>query len=153
MKKIRSCGIFLFSKKRKRFLLLKHPDRWDLPKGHIEKGESDIECALREFEEETGISRDRIEINPYFRYVQVYYPKYKKLGSKVRKTLIIFLANLITSKKDTPVVLSEHIGHKWFKWKPPHKIQTLTIDPLLREVEKFAHQAETQLQENEAQSL
>ena len=34
--------------------------RWDLPKGKIEKGESIKECAIREVEEECGISGLRI---------------------------------------------------------------------------------------------
>lgn len=28
---------------------------WNIPKGHIEEGESEFECAVREFEEETGL--------------------------------------------------------------------------------------------------
>jgi 8-oxo-dGTP diphosphatase len=31
-----------------------HYDDWDFPKGKLERGESDLECALRETEEETG---------------------------------------------------------------------------------------------------
>lgn len=31
-------------------------DDWDLPKGKREKGESDLECAIRETEEETGFT-------------------------------------------------------------------------------------------------
>jgi 8-oxo-dGTP pyrophosphatase MutT (NUDIX family) len=42
---------------------------WEFPKGRKLKGESDIECALREFEEETGFAKDTIEIvndmNPF----------------------------------------------------------------------------------------
>lgn len=30
--------------------------RWSFPKGHVEPGESDEEAALREIEEETGVS-------------------------------------------------------------------------------------------------
>lgn len=30
-------------------------ERWDLPKGHVEAGESDSEAALREVKEETGV--------------------------------------------------------------------------------------------------
>ncbi len=36
-------------------------DTWDLPKGKIEKGEKKKEAAIREVEEECGISRLRIE--------------------------------------------------------------------------------------------
>ena len=28
---------------------------WNIPKGHIEEGESEFQCAVREFEEETGL--------------------------------------------------------------------------------------------------
>ena len=35
---------------------------WGFPKGRKKRGESDIECALREFEEETGIKSTSIQI-------------------------------------------------------------------------------------------
>ena len=34
--------------------------RWDLPKGHVDPGESDAECAVREVEEETGVKGAKI---------------------------------------------------------------------------------------------
>ena len=38
-------------------LLIKDPYRnWGLPKGHVEPGEDDLGAALREVEEETGLS-------------------------------------------------------------------------------------------------
>lgn len=33
-----------------------HYDDWDFPKGKLEDGETDLECALRETEEETGFT-------------------------------------------------------------------------------------------------
>ena len=42
------------------FLLMRHATRWDLPKGHIDEGETEIQCALRELVEETGITADDI---------------------------------------------------------------------------------------------
>jgi len=43
----------------------KHGDQiWDFPKGKKEKHESDIECAVREFIEETGIKRGDIKVIP-----------------------------------------------------------------------------------------
>jgi ADP-ribose pyrophosphatase YjhB (NUDIX family) len=35
---------------------------WEFPKGRRNYKEKDLDCALREFEEETGISRNKIEI-------------------------------------------------------------------------------------------
>lgn len=37
---------------------------WGFPKGRRNKGETDMECAVREFEEETGVHRDQIRILP-----------------------------------------------------------------------------------------
>lgn len=36
---------------------------WDLPKGHVDEGETELQCTLRELYEETGISADDIEID------------------------------------------------------------------------------------------
>jgi 8-oxo-dGTP pyrophosphatase MutT (NUDIX family) len=35
---------------------------WEFPKGRREQKEKDIDCALREFEEETGISQNKISV-------------------------------------------------------------------------------------------
>lgn len=35
---------------------------WEFPKGRMQQGETDMECALREFEEETHISKHNISI-------------------------------------------------------------------------------------------
>lgn len=38
------------------WLMIHRNGRWDLPKGHVESGESDEACAVREVEEETGVA-------------------------------------------------------------------------------------------------
>lgn len=38
-----------------RVVMIRRNERWDLPKGHREQGESFAECAAREAEEETGV--------------------------------------------------------------------------------------------------
>jgi 8-oxo-dGTP pyrophosphatase MutT (NUDIX family) len=36
-------------------------DSWSLPKGHVEAGESPLEAAIREIEEETGITKENLQ--------------------------------------------------------------------------------------------
>lgn len=135
MRRLKSCGVILFRREPElSFLLMKHRDRWDLPKGHVDEGETDLECALREMEEETGFSRKSVQIDDGFRFSEVYYPVYKNAPDEtIEKTLIVFLGWLET---DQPVILTEHISYEWIPWNPPHRIQKNTIDPLLKEVER-----------------
>jgi 8-oxo-dGTP pyrophosphatase MutT (NUDIX family) len=44
-----------------RYLFIMRYGRWDLPKGHMEEGETPEECALREVEEECNIHGHAIE--------------------------------------------------------------------------------------------
>lgn len=45
-------------------LMIELRNRWDLPKGHIEVGESESVAALREVEEETGIKAEIVGSEP-----------------------------------------------------------------------------------------
>ena len=124
-----------------RFLLMEHADRLDLPKGHVDPGETDIECALRELEEETSIRAEDIELDPKFLFEHRYtvWPK-KFKGEACDKTLLIFLGRL--KHADREIVPTEHEGYRWVDWKPPHQIQEQTIDPLLAELDVFLNRVE-----------
>jgi bis(5'-nucleosidyl)-tetraphosphatase len=135
---IKSCGFLLFRGNPPReFLLMRHADRWDLPKGHVDAGETEMQCALRELHEETGITADDIERIDGFRYTTQYPIRAKKDGRLYDKTLVVFLAHL---KRDVKIDPTEHGGYQWFPWNPPHQIQARTIDPLLAAVEEFLRQ-------------
>lgn len=133
MEKVKSCGFIIYRNQPQRsILLMKHPKRWDLPKGHVDEGETNLECALRELQEETGIERDHLRIDEGFKFKDRYIVESKK--GKKKKKLIIFMAELI---EDVAIVPTEHESYKWLDWNPPHKIQEKTIDPLLVEVDAW----------------
>lgn len=137
MKEPRSCG-FLIVKGDPigSFLLMQHPSRWDLPKGHVDPGESDMECALRELREETGIRKRNLSIHEDFCFESRYTVNAKRYGGQgsVDKTLLIFLATL---NDDVEIVPTEHGGFSWFDWSPPHSIQAKAIDPLLAYLQSY----------------
>jgi len=138
MSEQKSCGFLIVRGDPVReFLLMRHADRWDLPKGHVDSGETELDCAYRELEEETGIARADIELIPGFRFTTHYQVRGKRDGKLYDKTLILFLGRL---KREVPIHVSEHLGHEWFAWNPSHRIQSFTIDPLLAELERFLKQ-------------
>ena len=139
MQQVKACGFILFrtdkSDRQKSFLLMKHVDRYDLPKGHTEPGESELECALREMTEETGIPIDGVRVESDFEYRSIYYPQSARLNNAiVEKTLVIFLGWVDLASE---ITVTEHLGYEWFDWQPPHQIQPQTIDPLLAEVAAY----------------
>lgn len=137
MDPLKSCGVLLFRSEPKRsFLLMRHADRWDLPKGHVDPGETETQCALRELWEETGIEADAISLDPNFRYTLDYQVAWREAGGQLRdKQLVVFLAELT---KPVEIKLTEHLGYQWFDWNPPHRIQEQTIDGLLAAVERVS---------------
>jgi bis(5'-nucleosidyl)-tetraphosphatase len=132
---VKSCGFLIVrGNPIREFLLMRHADRWDLPKGHVDPGETEMQCALRELREETGIALTDIDVLDGFRFETRYQVRGKRDGRLYDKTLVIFLARL---KRDVAIAVTEHPGFQWFPWQPPHKIQAWTIDPLLAEAERF----------------
>jgi 8-oxo-dGTP pyrophosphatase MutT (NUDIX family) len=113
-------------------LLVRKPGRWDLPKGHVDPGETDLQCALRELEEETGIQAADVEVDPDFRYEIQYTVRDRRYpDEETWKTVVLFLGWL---RREVPIRLTEHIGYEWVRWAPPHNIQPETINPLLAEL-------------------
>ncbi|MBL8820037.1 MAG: NUDIX domain-containing protein [Planctomyces sp.] len=140
MKQPLSCGfLILRGNPVDSFLLMKHPARWDLPKGHVDPGETELQCALRELFEETSIREEDIKVDPAFVFENKYLVNQKRYGGKglIEKTLKIFLGHLV---RPVEIMVTEHDGFKWFDWKPPHRIQDWTIDPLLSAVNEHLKQ-------------
>ena len=63
MQQEHSCGVILYTDKnniREYVLIMEPSGSYGFPKGHKRRGETDLECALRECEEETGIKANII---------------------------------------------------------------------------------------------
>ena len=133
-KRVTAAGILLMtgSADSVEFLLMRHPTRWDLPKGHCDAGESFLETALRETEEETGIAANTIDIDPQFEFDLFYQVQYPKMGNKVFEKQVRYFLGFLNEKPK--LTLTEHPSAHWHPWQPPHRIQAETIDPLLESV-------------------
>lgn len=116
------------------FLLMRHHNRWDLPKGHAEAGETPVQTALREMEEETGIAAQDVEMDGGFEYSLEYPVQYRGEPQPVQKRVYYFLARI---PEAVEIQCTEHESAQWFLWEPPHRIQEQTIDPLLTELERY----------------
>lgn len=88
MKMEKSCGAIVFRKfhGNAEVLIVKHThgNHWSFPKGHMEKDETEVQTALREVKEETGLD---INIDDSFRESITYYPCHD-----IKKEVIFFLA-------------------------------------------------------------
>jgi len=135
MEKVKSCGVICFTQtKQPSFLLMKRSYRYDLPKGHIEPGETELQCALRELYEETGITKQQVCLELDFRYRTIYYPRYRRFnGDKVEKSLVIFFGWV---SEELEIVMTEHSASEWIRWNPPHYFHNRIIDELLLTVDK-----------------
>lgn len=63
---------------------------WIFPKGHAEAGESPIEAAMRELEEETGLTRVTLISDPTFTLTY----SFKHEGEVVEKTVVYFIGEV-----------------------------------------------------------
>jgi 8-oxo-dGTP pyrophosphatase MutT (NUDIX family) len=103
-----SCGAVIYHGKE--YLLL-HYDagHWDFPKGNREPGETSKETAIREIEEETGITNLKFDdFKKKIHYV------YRHGRDTIFKTVTFFLAE----SKEKKVVLSrEHQGFEWLSYE------------------------------------
>lgn len=106
----RSCGavVYRFINNEVRYLLIKNrrSAHWGFPKGHVEKGETNEQTAIREVLEETGI---HIKILPSFASKSDY-----TIQGKVEKTVLIYLAK--TNDTQTIIQKEEIEDYVWLSF-------------------------------------
>jgi len=110
-----------------RFLLLDYGRHWDFAKGHVDPGETDMQTAVRELREETGIREFRPV--PDFQQEIVYFFRSARHGL-IRKTVVFFLAEV--TRPD--VILSEeHVAYDFLPFEQAVKRATFAaVKELLR---------------------
>ena len=82
-------------------------NRWGIPAGKIEEGETELEAMVREIREETGLDIPAEKI-AYFNKVYVRYPEYD------------FVYHMLYTKLDSrPIILLDEREHKDFSWVLP----------------------------------
>lgn len=115
----KSAGAIIFRKENKKiyYLLLHYPssakapkDYWDLPKGHVEKGEKELDTVRREVEEETGL-KDIKFIEGFKEWIKYFF---KFRGKNVLKFVTFYLGE---TKTKTVKVSFEHLGFEWLPYE------------------------------------
>ncbi|MHA1271358.1 MAG: bis(5'-nucleosyl)-tetraphosphatase [Candidatus Helarchaeota archaeon] len=120
MKIEKSAGAVIFkrgieNRKELSYLLLQYTkNRWGFPKGNFELGETAIETARREIEEETGLN-DIVFLDDFSETIEYYY--YNK--TKIHKFVIFFLGE---SKSEDVKISYEHLNYKWLPFSDAIKL-------------------------------
>jgi bis(5'-nucleosidyl)-tetraphosphatase len=111
---VRASGFFVFRRNetdafRNVEFLMMHATKglWTPPKGHLEPGESDMDAAFRETEEESGLQKTALHVYETLK-LELKYPN--EFGKP--KTVIYWLAELI-DRNATIRLSDEHIDSRW----------------------------------------
>src|SRR6185295_900770 len=101
-------------------LLHYHGGHWEFARGHIDQGESEIEAAKREIEEETGL-KDLTIISGFKGYTKFVFKKVYGLTGEARKqapwVMKIVTLYLAESRIDEVRISHEHKGFEWFTFE------------------------------------
>lgn len=132
-----SAGIIPFHEEngQRRYLILlsnlAEKEFWELPKGHIEVGESSKTAAAREFEEETGIFD--WEMLPKFKRILRYF--YRRRGQLVSKSVVYFLGEV---KSNSVTISNESKDYAWVSLEEAHaKIKHNNMRQLLSQADQY----------------
>ena len=86
------------------------PDFWSLPKGHIKKGEGEIEAARREVEEETGI-KELILVKRLGKYRRFELNENGTDNKRILKEIVVFLFK--TTQEELNPKVSDSMSAEW----------------------------------------
>tara|TARA_B100001750_G_scaffold236790_1_gene241103 strand:+ start:551 stop:979 length:429 start_codon:yes stop_codon:yes gene_type:complete len=124
----KSCGVVLFNGQK--VLLLQYAKgqkegdwdlqgHWDFPKGHVDKGETEVETATRELEEETGI-KNIIFLDKFRKTINY---NIQKGDRNIAKEVVFFVATTVEKEIN---LSHEHVDCGWFDFTTA--LKQLTYD-------------------------
>jgi bis(5'-nucleosidyl)-tetraphosphatase len=113
------------------YLLIRYPHgHWEFPRGHVENGETEVQTAFREVEEETGIVESALRIRDDFReYFSFGYrargsEKKERIAQKrcllIRKKAVFYLAEVVGDFRNIELS-DEHTDHIWLAYGESQK--------------------------------
>ena len=114
--KEKSCGCIILKDDKVLLVYEKSGKFWGFPKGHMEDGETEIQTALREVNEEVGLD---VEIDETKKYTINY-----NIKNEVNKTVVLYIAKPINT--DIKKQESEIENIKWCNYA--EAIETLIFD-------------------------
>ena len=105
--------------------------KWEFPKGGMEPGETALETAAREFQEETGLIR--WEFRAGFEQSLSY--TYIRRGRKVVKTVTYYVAEVLDASPLTrsPEHVEDPFGH-WYHWGSFEQVTRLLYHAKIRQL-------------------
>lgn len=131
----RSAGFILFRLDEhgtRQFLLLDYGRHWDYAKGHVEKGESDLDAAVRELKEETGIESPRV-VDGFAHEIEYFFRSGKH--GLVQKRVAFFLGE---TDATTVTISDEHVGYTFLDYDSALKrLSYATAKDVLRKAQAF----------------
>jgi 8-oxo-dGTP pyrophosphatase MutT (NUDIX family) len=124
---IEAAGGMIFNDENKLLMMFRN-GQWDMPKGKLDDGESIEDCALREVEEETGLSSLQMK-----QKLQITYHTYKIGNQQVIKPSHWFLMNFFGNELPTP---QTDEGITEIKWIDKSEVSSLLdlMYPSIREM-------------------
>lgn len=137
-----SAGVILVdvSGEESKVLCLRAFKNWDWPKGQLDPGETHLDAALRELEEETGYAPEDIELVQEL----INRPEVVSYGSgKGAKTATYFYAVLLNTSKAPYLPINPELGHpehdewRWIHVSDLHKIMPDRLKKITARVESY----------------
>ncbi|MFA5048848.1 MAG: NUDIX domain-containing protein [Patescibacteria group bacterium] len=142
----KSAGIIVYRHRPnlgRQYLVIYHRgDYWNFPKGGVEAGDSEMETAIRELEEETGLTR--IKIVDGWRQQTQFFFNVNRDGVKdlIRKDVVFYLAETSMAEEARPSdKQSKHEvinGYAWLDFKMATKyLKFKNLQEILAEAESY----------------